>query len=359
MTVQVEPFGVTPDGDAVKRFGLERGGVRVELIEYGASVTRVRAPDRAGLARDVVLGFATLAEYWHDPAHFGAVPGRFANRIARGRCALGGRDVVLPTNHGAHHLHGGERGFGRRVWRGEALDDGVRFEIVSEDGDAGYPGRLVATATYRLGSDSNSDFQGEGAELSVTFRAESDALTLVNLTQHAYFHLGDGGATTVEDHRIEIAADEVLEVDADGIPSGRRLALDDTPYDLRRPTRLGERLTQLAEGTGERGGFDHCFVLRGECRGGSRPAARVVDPRSGRTLEVRTDQPGLQLYTANGLDGHLASPDGIAYGRWHALCLEPQAFPDAPNHPDFPSALLEPGDVYVHHSSFRFGVEDS
>jgi aldose 1-epimerase len=337
-------FGILPDGHEIRCFALERDGLRVDLMEYGASVLRVRAPDRAGRPGDVVLGLRDLAAYHDDRAHFGAVPGRFANRIAHGRCRVAGRELRLPANDGVHHLHGGERGLGRRPWRGELLqidgDDAVRFEIASPAGDAGYPGRLLASATYRL---------QEGGALAVELRAECDEPTLVNLTQHAYFNLADGGASPVHDHVLAIAADGVLEIDDAAIPSGRILPVAGSAFDFREPARLGPRIEAVA---GARGGFDHCFVLRG---GGV--AARLEDPGSGRSLEVETNQPGLQLYTGNFLGGSLASPDGIAYGRWHGLCLEPQAFPDAPNHPDFPQALLEPGDLYVHDSVFRFGVD--
>lgn len=345
MSLSVSRFGITPEGDPVARFVLERDGLRVELIEYGASLVRLRAPDRDGRPGDVVLGLADSAAHWDDPSHFGAVPGRFANRIARGRFSLDGREIQLVRNDGAHHLHGGPRGFGRRVWRGVALhgreEDAVRFELDSPDGDQGYPGRLEASACYRL---------GPRGQLRVELRARSQAPTIVNLTQHAYFHLGDGGATPILDHRLRIAADEVLEIDDEGIPSGRRLRVAGTPFDLREPARLGDRLASVAS---PRGGFDHCYLLRGDAG----VAARLVEPRSGRCLELETNQPGLQLYTGNGLADSLAGHGGIAYGRWHALCLEPQALPDAPNHPGFPSVRLEPGDEYVHDSLFRFGVE--
>ena len=333
-------FGATPAGEPVRAFTLTRDAMEVEVIEYGASLRRVRVPDREGLQGDVVLSLATMAAYWEHREHFGAVPGRFANRIAGGRFELDGRRVALARNHGRHHLHGGERGFGRRVWSGEVDgEDAVRLTLVSEAGDEGYPGRVRADARYALAA---------GGVLEVALRAETDAPTVVNLTQHAYFHLGDGGGSPVLDHRVQVAADSVLEIDDEGIPTGKRLAVAGTPFDLREPAGLSDRVRALSA----RGGFDHCFVLSGDS-----PAARVHHPGSGRTLAVETDRPGLQLYTGNALDGRLESPSGFAYGRWHGLCLEAQDFPDAPNQGGFPSVRLDPRDEYRSRIRFHFGVE--
>lgn len=301
---------------------------------------------------DVVLGLRSLADYRGDQPHFGATVGRFANRIAGARFSLGGAEVRVTANEGDHCLHGGNRGLGRRVWQGEAFQQGdeagVHFRLTSADGDEGFPGRLEVTSTYRL--------RPEG-ELVLEHRARTDRPTVVNLTHHAYFHLGDGGRTPILDHHLQVAADDVVEVDSDGVPTGRLAPVAGTPLDLRDETRLGDRIPALEAA---RGGLDHCFAV-----GGDGVVARVREPASGRTLEIETTQPGLQVYTGNFLDrwlderhdGPLVGPGGIAYGRWHALCLEPQGFPDAPNHPKFPSALLEPGEEYRHTSVFRFGVE--
>lgn len=346
-----------PDGERVDRFVLARDGVEVSLLGYGASLQAVRAPDRAGRPGHVVLGFDHLDAYRADPFHFGAVVGRFANRIAGAGFVLDGRPVRLTANLGEHHLHGGAQGLGRRVWRGESFEEsdaaGVLFDTVSEDGDEGYPGRLHVTASYRL---------RDRGELVLELRARTDRPTIVNLSHHAYFHLGDGGATTVFDHRVEVESDRALEVDADGLPSGRFVELPGSSLDLRpqsrgETVRLGDRIPALESA---RGGFDHCYVLRGGARPDRpRPVARVLHPGSGRLLVVETDQPGLQVYTGNFLGGRLAGHDGIAYGRWHALCLEPQGFPDAPNRPRFPSTRLEPGEEYRHTSIFRFGLDET
>jgi aldose 1-epimerase len=349
MPVSVLPFGTSEAGEPVLRFRLAVDVLEAELVGYGASLAALRAPDRHGRAADVVLGFETLADYAADQPHFGAVVGRFANRIARARFPLDGGVVRLSANHGPHHLHGGARGLGRQLWQGEPFEDeagvGVCFRCTSPDGAEGYPGRLEATARYRL---------ARGGLLSLELRATSDRRTLVNLTHHAYFHLGDGGVSPVLDHRVCVDAESVLEIDGDGIPTGRLVAVARTPLDLRAPVRLGDRIERVPGG---RGGFDHCYVLSGaRGRDGLRHAARVEEPRSGRTLDVLTDQPGLQLYTSNFLDGRLAGRGGIPYGRHHALCLEPQGFPDAPNHAEFPTTVLEAGAEYVHRSIFRFGT---
>lgn len=341
--MKVDVLGESPTGESIEQFAFRNGDCEIVLIGYGASLRVLRTPDRHGDLGDVALGFATLAEYCGDQPHFGATVGRLANRIAHARFPLEGGEVRLTPNEGVHHLHGGPRGFSRRTWRGEPFEAGdargVRFHRTSPDGEEGYPGRLELTSTYTL--------QRDGA-LVVEHTASTDRSTVVNLTHHGYFHLGDGGATPVLDHRVQVAADAVVEVDDAGIPTGRIQDVAGTPLDLREPTRLGDRVPALSS----RGGFDHCYALRGE-----RVAARVFDPESGRTLDVETTHPGLQLYTGNFLDGRLASPSGIAYGRWHAFCLEAQGFPDAPNHATFPSTQLEPGAEYAHTTVYRFGVE--
>lgn len=330
--------------ESIEEFSIAAGGLEAVVISHGASLASLRAPDRQGRMGDVVLGLAAPADYLGDQPHFGATVGRFANRIAGARFLLGDASVRVDANEGRHCLHGGHRGLGRQSWRGEAFEDGdekgVRFRLTSPHGEQGFPGCLDVTAVYRL--------RPEG-ELVLEHRARTDRKTVVNLTHHSYFHLGDGGRTRVFDHWLEVDADAVVEVDAEGIPTGRLAGVTGTAFDLRQPARIGDRVPALEA---ERGGFDHCYVLRPGGWG-----ARVREPESGRTLEIETTQPGLQVYTGNFLDGGLVGPAGIAYGRWHALCLEPQGFPDAPNHPGFPSALLEPGEEYAHTTLLRFGVE--
>ncbi len=266
--------------------------------------------------------------------------GRFANRIAFGRFALDGRAHALDCNDGSHHLHGGADGFARRLWRGERDGDALRFRLSSEDGDQGYPGRLEAEVRYALGDDD---------ALRIDLRARCDRATVVSLTSHAFWNLRDGGATPALDHELAIEADEYLPVDRAGIPTGELRPVRGTPFDFTRPTRLGARIAEASQAE-SRGGYDHCFALRGS---GLRLAARLRDPVSGRALEVETTQPGVQLYAGNFLDGSLTGHSGARYLRGHGVCLETHTFPDAPNQPHFPSARLEAGAEYAHTTIYR------
>jgi aldose 1-epimerase len=320
-------------------------GLEAAVIPYGATLVRLRAPDRSGRLGDVVLGLADLAGYAGAPAHLGATVGRCANRIARARFTLDSKCYTLEANDGANHIHGGSVGFSRVVWSAEPFGDGtgVRLRYLSPDGEAGYPGNLEVGVAYAL--------DGAGG-LRIEFRATTDAPTVVSLTNHSYFNLADAGATAVLDHELAIAASRYTPVDARGIPTGAIEPVAGTALDFGRPRRIGERLEELIA---SRGGYDHNYAL--DQPGLERVAARVYAPASGRVLEVRTTLPGLQLYTANGLDGSLACTGGVRPGRWSALCLEAQLFPDAPNQPAFPSARLDPGAVYQHTSVYSLSIE--
>jgi len=289
---------------------------------------------------DVVLGFPDPARY--DAAHpyLGVIAGRFANRIAHGRFELDGRRYALPCNDGAHHLHGGADGFARRLSRAERDGNAVRFRLTSPDGDQGYPGALAVEAVYSLSDDD---------ALRVDLRARSERATVVSLASHVYWNLRDGGGTSILDHELTLEADEYLPVDAQGIPTGEIRPVRGTSFDFTRPAPIGERIAE-AERAALRGGYDHCFVLRGS---GLRHVARVFEPSSGRALEVETTQPGLQLYSGNFLDGSLTGHGGATYRRFHGLCLETQDFPDAPNRPQFPSTRLEPGTEYLRTTIYR------
>jgi aldose 1-epimerase len=333
------PCGRAPDGSPVVRVTLEgEAGTRVELLSFGATLARWLAPDRRGVPGDVVLGFDDLAGYTGAHPHVGATIGRYANRIANARFSLHGRIHRLSANEPPHHLHGGAHGFGRRVWSPRSFETpgaaGVVFALHSPDGDQGYPGALDVEARYTLGDD--------GA-LHVEFSARCDAATVVSLTQHAYWNLADGGAGDVLAHELEIAADAYLAVDRERIPTGEVAPVAGSALDFRARAALCEALRRAPEG------LDHNLVLRG----GAGPAARLHDPGSGRTLELTTSAPGLQLYTGNGLDGSLRGRGGVAWRRHAGVCLEPQRFPDAPNRPAFGSAVLEPGERYVERSVFR------
>jgi aldose 1-epimerase len=312
-----------------------RRGTEAAFTPRGAALTRLRV---AGA--DVVLGFSDPARYDAPHPYLGVIAGRFANRIAFGRFELDGRVHTLPCNDGPHHLHGGPDGFPRRVWRAERDGDALRFHITSRDGDQGYPGTLDAEVSYALGDDD---------ALRIETRARSDRTTIVNLASHAYWNLRDGGAGSILAHELTLEADEYLPVDPLGIPTGELRPVRGTPFDFTRPTPIGARVAE-AEQSERRGGYDHCFALRGT---GLRRVARLFDPASGRALEVETTQPGVQLYGGNFLDGSLTGHGGARYGRFHGLCLEAQGFPDAPNQLHFPSARLEAGAEYAHTTIYR------
>jgi aldose 1-epimerase len=348
MRIEKTEFGATPAGERVDQFTLEAGpGIVAKLIDYGATLTSLEAPDREGRVGPVVLGFDAFPPYLDCGAYLGATVGRFANRIAGGRFALQGRECQLVRNEGRHHLHGGQRGFDKVRWRGEAIGGeeqvGVRFRYRSPDGEEGYPGELDVCVCYRL---------DRAGALRIDYGATADRATPVNLAHHSYFNLNSGGATSVLSHRVRIEADEYLVIDEDGIPTGELRSVQGTPLDFRSPCALGSRIDALVA---SRGSYDHTFVLRSREATPAR-AARVTDAETGRVLEVLTTQPGLQLYSGNFLDGSLIGRGGVAYRRWHALCLEAQHFPDTPSHPSFPSAVLEPGEVYAHSVVYRLGV---
>ncbi len=310
-------------------------GSEASFTSHGAALTRLRVD-----AADLVLGFPDPARYAAPHPYLGVIAGRYANRIANARFALDGRAHTLARNDGAHHLHGGAHGLAWKTWCAERVGAALRFRVTSPDGEEGYPGTLEAEVTYALADDD---------ALRIDLRARSDRATIVNLASHAYWNLRDGGASPVLDHSLWLDADAYLPVDADGIPTGELRAVDGTPFDFRREFPLGARIAE-AERLAKRGGYDHCFALRGR---GLRLVARLRDAASGRALEVETTQAGVQLYTGNFLEGTLLGHGGARYGRFHGVCLETQAFPDSPNRADFPSTRLGPGEIYAHTTIYR------
>ena len=340
-------FGVDPEGRDASAFVLRSpAGIEVWLLEWGATLARVLAPDREGRPGDVVLGFDDLHDFRAPHPYFGAVVGRHANRIRGSRFPLDGRVVRLEANDGEHHLHGGPQGFDRRTWQAAVLDEGdapaIEFGLRSEAGDQGYPGALEARVTYRLG----------GNMLQLEYLAASDAPTPVNLTQHAYFDLSGSG--DIRAQHLRVPASRYLPVDATLLPTGELRDVAGTPFDFRDGPAIGERLAALAADESA-AGFDHCFVLDG-APGCVRLAAEVLDPASGRLLRLYTDQPGLQVYTGNFLDGSLRGRGGVHYARHAGLCLEAQRFPDGPNQPRFPDPILRPGQVYRQSTVMEFGL---
>ena len=343
------PFGTLPDGTAIDVFTLRNArGIELRAMTYGAIILSLRVPDRRGRLDDVVLGFETAADYAiNSDACFGAVIGRYANRIARGRFELAGRTYELSVNDGPNHLHGGVHGFHNAVWRAEpAPGGGVVFTHTSPDGEEGYPGALAASVSYRL-TDTDA--------LVVDFSATTDRPTVLNLSQHTYFNLAGQGARDVLDHELQIHADRYTPVDEALIPTGELATVDGTPFDFRIPTPIGRHIgrdeVQLRRGRG----YDHNLVLTRPA-GGLQLAARAVERSSGRTIEVATTEPGLQLYTGNFLDGSITGKEGRVYRQRYGFCLETQHFPDSPNKPHFPSTVLTPGGIYRSRTVFRFGV---
>ncbi len=350
------PFGKLADGTAIEAVELTNGGgISARVLTLGATLQALSVPDRSGRSEDIVLGYATAAEYLADPQYFGASVGRYANRIAHGKFALDGRAYQLETNDNANHLHGGLRGFDKRVWKIESIDGGSQARVVlsydSADGEGGYPGRLRATAMYSL-DDRNV--------LEIEYRATTDRPTIVNLTNHSFFNLG--GAASGRDalgERLTIMADTYTPVDASLIPTGERRSVAGTAFDFRAGAIIGERIRDGAEPQIVIGrGYDHNFVVRGAADT-ERLAARIEDPATGRVMELWTIAPGLQFYSGNFLNGTVVGKGGRVYRQGDGLCLEPQVFPDAPNHPDFPSARLDPGQTYRNALSLRFSVTKS
>ena len=346
-SVRTSPCGRAPDGTPIEQATLaSESGLTVSLFSWGATLARVLVPVARGARADVALGSDELADYLAPHPYLGSTIGRYANRIAGARFELDGRAHVLDANERPHHLHGGARGFARRAWRTQPFETpgeaGVCFRLTSEDGDQGYPGELEASARYAL--------DAEGA-LRVEFSATTSAPTVVSFTQHAYWNLADGGRGSVLDHELELAADAWLPADAARIPTGARAPVEGSALDFRAPRRLRDALQAAPAG------LDHTLVLRA---GGELAfAARLRDPASGRTLELATSAPSIQLYAGGGLDGSFRGRGGVRYAAHAGVCLEPQRLPDAPNQPGFPSARLAPGERYLERCVYRFGAGDA
>lgn len=347
--VTSQRFGTMPDGTLVEAYTLKNaGGIEVKAIGYGAIITSLKVPDRSGNVADVVLGFENLDGYLKGHPYFGAIVGRYGNRIGKGQFTVHGKTYSLAKNNGPNHLHGGVTGFDKVLWTTAVVsgENAVTFTRTSPDGEEGYPGNLSTKITYTL-TDRN--------ELIVDYHATTDKATPVNLTQHSYFNLAGDGAGDILGHEVTINADRYTPVDDTLIPTGELASVEGTPFDFRKPTAIGARISadhpQLKAGRG----YDHNWVLNrsGE---GLQLAARVVEPKTGRTLEVSTQEPGVQFYTGNFLDGSLTGKGGHVYAHRTGFCLETQHYPDSPNKPNFPSTILRPGQEYKTRTVFTFGV---
>jgi aldose 1-epimerase len=349
-------FGKTPDGIEVEAITLTNGhGVSATIITYGATLQSLIAPDRTGAKADIALGFADAGAYVKNASYFGASVGRFANRIGKGKFSLDGKAYQLAlNNNGVAALHGGVKGFDKQVWKVVDVKRGpvasVTFSHVSPDGDEGYPGTLTATATYAL---------GENNDLTITYGATTDKPTIVNLTNHALFNLaGEGSPDGAMGNVLTLAADGYTPVDAELIPTGAITPVAGTPFDFRTPHAVAERLRDASDPQIVVGrGYDHNMVLTGKAGGAPRLAARLADPKSGRVLEILSDQPGIQFYTGNFIDGTMVGKSGKIYRQGDGIALEPQHFPDAPNKPAFAPVRLDPGQTYSNTMVFRLTTD--
>ena len=332
-----QSFGKTPDGKQVDLYVLTNiNGIKAEITNFGATLVSLQVPDRDGKVADIVLGFDTLDGYLGEHPYFGSTVGRYANRIGNAEFKLDGKVYKLAANNGENHLHGGIEGFNKKVWRLEDIgvtDDGamVKMSYISEDGEEGYPGNLACSVTYTL---------TKNDELKISYEAETDKTTIVNLTNHSYYNLAGQGSGDILGHELMLNADKYTPVDEGLIPTGEIRSVEGTPMDFTEPMAIGSRIEKVE------GGYDHNYVQNSG--GGTLSlAAKVHEPTSGRVMEIHTDQPGVQFYTGNFLDGSITGKDGKVYKKHYGFCLETQHFPDSPNKPDFPSVVLKPGQKYT------------
>lgn len=341
------PFGTTPAGEAVERITLRRGGMSCSVLTLGATLQSLVVPDRDGDPVDVVLGYETVEEYLNQDAYLGAVVGRFANRIAKGRFTLNGKEYSLAVNNGPNHLHGGVVGFSYLVWTVEELSEGrLTLSLTSPDGQEGYPGNLTVRVTYLLTENA----------LELRYWAKSDQDTPCNLTNHSYFNLSGQGSGPVLDQEVALMADYYTPADPTSIPTGELAPVAGTPMDLRQSAPIGLHIEDPFDQLTQAKGYDHNYVVDGPM-GTLRPFARCVSHRTGIVLLGETTLPGVQFYTANYLQEGRRGKEGAVYAPRHAFCLETQFYPDSPNQPTFPDPILSAGKIYDHRTRFTFSVE--
>ncbi len=348
-----ETFGVTADGQPVHRYTLKNSnGVTARLITLGATLTELHVPDRDGVFADVVLGFDNVEQYETQSPYFGCTTGRVANRIAGGTFELDGKTYTLATNNGPNHLHGGDKGLDKRIWSAREVDTplgpAVRFSYFSPDGEEGYPGNVEITVQYTLTDDN---------ELRIEYWAQTDAPTPLNLTNHSYFNLAGHYGSNILDHVLRLHADRYTPTDETLIPTGQIVPVKGTPVDFTTPTAIGERIDQMKPTTGNPpGGYDLNYVLNTD-DAPLRRAATLYEPTSGRIMQVLTNEPGIQFYSGNFLDGTLIGKDGVVYNKHAGLCLETQHFPDSVNQPDFPSIIVQPNQQYYSVCIYKFDTQ--
>jgi aldose 1-epimerase len=346
------PFGKMKDGQAVTLYTLKnKSGMEMSVINYGGIIVSLKVPDKNGLAEDIVLGFDSLSDYLKDDPFFGALIGRYGNRIAKGKFSLDGKEYTLPLNNGKNHLHGGPNGFFNVFWNIEVMSDSsnpsLKLTYVSKDGEEGYPGNLNTEVIYTL---------TENNELQIAYKATTDKKTVVNLTQHSYFNLSGNIKKDILNHELMIAANKFLPVDETLIPTGKLQDVKNTPFDFTSPKTIGARISDKDQQLKYGLGYDHCWVFANQADS-LKTVASLYEPVSGRYMEVLTTEPGIQFYSGNFLDGKLTGKGGIIYQHRSGLCLETQHFPDSPNQASFPSTVLEPGETYQTTTVYKFSVK--
>lgn len=343
MIIKSENFGTTSSGQEVKLYTLvNKNNLTVKITNYGGIITSITTPDRNQKLGDVVLGFDSLKEYEINTPYFGAIIGRYANRIRDGIFQLAGKKYQLPRNNGRHTLHGGRKGFDKVVW--EADENGsteLILTYVSQDGEEGYPGNVEVSVSYSL-TDNN--------ELKIDYKASSDQKTVINLTNHSYFNLSAGLSPTILDHELYINANRYTEVNEELIPTGQIKNVAASKFSFLIPENIGNAIKNTESG------YDHNFVINGP-ENAMKVAATLLDPLTGRFMEVFTTQPGVQFYSGNFLDGSIVGKNGQRYPKYGGLCLETQHFPDSPNNPDFPSTVLKPGELYHQTTIYKFSIQ--
>jgi len=348
-TLKKENFGKLPNGTEVELYTLtNKNGVEVKITNYGATVTSIKAPDKNGKFEDVALGYDNLKGYLDKNPHLGSVAGRYANRIAKGQFTLAGKTYTLAKNNGENHLHGGPKGFYQAVWTvtPSPANDAVTLKYLSKDGEEGYPGNLDVTVTYTL-TDKN--------ELKIDYAATTDKETILNLTNHSYFNLAGAGNGDILNHQLKINSDQITPVDKTMIPTGDVKQVAGTPFDFTNLTAIGARINDQDEQLILGKGYDHNFILK-TSNNITTPAVEVYEPTTGRVMEVFTDQPGVQLYTGNFLDGTITGKGGKVYNQRYGFCLETQHYPDSPNKPNFPNVTLKPGQRFATTTIYKFSA---
>ena len=349
--VKKELFGTLQNGENIYSYTLtNKSGMSATIINYGATVVKLKVPDKNGNIEDVILGYDSLSGYVNGASYFGGIVGRYGNRIAKGKFTLDGKEYQLPTNNGQNSLHGGTIGFNKRVWQAKELEGenpALQLTYVSPDGEEGYPGTLTLTVTYTL-TDKNG--------LEINYKATTDKPTILNPTNHCYFNLSGDPNNTILNEVLMINADKFTPVDSTLIPTGQLEDVANTPMDFRKPTEIGERINDDFQQLKYAGGYDHNWVLN-NYNGSVREGVTAYDSTSGIFMEVLTDQPGVQFYTGNFLDGKDRGKDGIYYKFRTGFCLECQHFPDSPNQKDFPSVVLRPGETYTQTTIYEFSVK--